>query len=143
MTSMKTSPVSPALSIPEFVQGWDDKFVLDADRGLDDVVTEHDVVWGDPIVGKHPNADDPSKPIELPTPKDMTAAEVLKHCTTHIPFHPGCQYCVAGKKPNVQHRQSSQRRKNPMLVADDAFLTNEISQEVIPFLVIYVLPWNL
>jgi hypothetical protein len=37
----------------------------------------------------------------------MTAEQRARHNLTHIPFHPSCEFCVAGKSPDSHHRSSS------------------------------------
>jgi len=37
----------------------------------------------------------------------MTPAEMNNHALTHIPFHPGCRSCVAGRKRDHQHPRRS------------------------------------
>ena len=37
----------------------------------------------------------------------MTPAEMNNHAFTHIPFHPGCRSCVAGRKRDHQHPRRS------------------------------------
>ena len=44
--------------------------------------------------------------------------------------------------PNVQHRMSPRHRNIPLLAADYAFLNDPLTQDVTPFLVVYVLPWR-
>ena len=40
-------------------------------------------------------------------PVGMTPAEMSNHALTHIPFHPGCRSCVAGRKRDHQHIRRS------------------------------------
>ena len=40
-------------------------------------------------------------------PLGMTPAEMRNHALTHIPFHPGCRSCVAGRKRDHQHPRRS------------------------------------
>ena len=37
----------------------------------------------------------------------MTPTEMSNHALTHIPFHPGCRSCVAGRKRDHQHLRRS------------------------------------
>ena len=37
----------------------------------------------------------------------MTPTELSNHALTHIPFHPGCRSCVAGRKRDHQHPRRS------------------------------------
>ena len=41
------------------------------------------------------------------TPVGMTPIEMSNHALTHIPFHPGCRSCVAGRKRDHQHPRRS------------------------------------
>ena len=36
-------------------------------------------------------------------PDSMSVEELRAHSLTHIPFHPGCKCCVAGRKRDHQH----------------------------------------
>ena len=63
--------------------------------GEDVVDLEADAVFGDVICGRCAVDEDELVPKPLPVPKEMTKEEVLKHCATRLPYHPGCQYCVA------------------------------------------------
>lgn len=120
-----------------------DKAISDEDDASDfDKVTGKDVVDGDPIVGKHPEIEGPSKPVPRKCQKEMTSEEFAQHCVTHIPYNESCPYCVAGKKPNWHHRKSSSHRKVPFLCADYGFSTEAATQDVIPILVVYVRPWR-
>lgn len=40
-------------------------------------------------------------------PVGMTPAEMSNHALPHIPFHPGCRSCVAGRKRDHQHPRRS------------------------------------
>ena len=40
-------------------------------------------------------------------PSGMTPSEMRTHALTHIPFHPGCRSCVAGRKRDHQHPRRS------------------------------------
>ena len=47
----------------------------------------------------------------MAAPKEPSAAEVERHMLTHLPYCALCKYCVAGRRPNAQHRrQKSERR---------------------------------
>ena len=134
-------PVSPLLFVAAGTPRGAD--VPEIDDASEVVNVETDAVFGDPICGKVPMPLDESIPKDLPIPKEMTAAEFIRHCATHLPYNPACQYCVCGKKPNVHHRKSVKRRNIPLLCTDYAFLNDPISQDVTPFLVVYVMPWKL
>ena len=63
----------------------------------------------DPIVGVEHVLEDENGPGALParslaSPPSMTPAAFLRHCLTHVPYHPGCPICAATRKPNTQHR---------------------------------------
>ena len=82
----------------------------------DDVDDEPAINFGhvqlkDPIVGveevisdEHGAGAIPASPLR--SPKSMSQAEWERHCITHLPFHPGCPWCVAARKPNLPHRPS-------------------------------------
>lgn len=108
-----------------------------------DDVTDKDVVFGDPIVGKLPEVEDPGKPVPLRCPKEMTPEQFAKHCVTRIPYEECCPYCVAGKTPNGHHRRSPSQRKIPFICADYGFITEAATQDVVPILVVYARPWRI
>ena len=82
----------------------------------------------DPIIGvKHVVSDEhgdgaiTAEPMKAP--KSMTPAEWERHCVTHLPYHPACPWCVAARRPNVQHRLSHEcERIIPLLVADYCYV---------------------
>ena len=54
-------------------------------------------------------------------PVGMTPAEMKTHALTHIPFHPGCRSCVAGRKRDHQHlRRSGLEKMHQYLDAANA-----------------------
>ena len=98
---------------------------------------------GDPIVEHHPVAPGEVIPKALASPKEMTEREFAEHCLTHIPYNPACHYCVAGKRNNVHHQRSPGGRKIPLVAADYGFLTIKSTNEVVPFICVYVKPWRI
>ena len=56
----------------------------------------------------------------LPEPRLPSAAEVAAHNCTHLPYRSWCPYCVAARRRNSPHFQSSpsQQRQIPLLVGD-------------------------
>ena len=58
----------------------------------------------------------------LPEPKEMTPAHWARHRNTQLPFHNGCKYCLAGRRPNTHHRASKSKRSIPLLCGDYGFL---------------------
>ena len=109
---------------------------------LDEVVHEGEMVFNDPIVGKRPADETDAMPKALISPKEMSEKEFAEHCLTHIPYNPACQYCVAGKRNNVYHLRSPGGRKIPLVAADYGFLTIQSTDEVVPFICVYVKPWK-
>ena len=83
--------------------GADDLAVLDPDYEEGDVLLEEQIVGVDN--SKDLRAKDRVRP--LAEPKDMTAEQWARHSLTHLPFHPACPFCVAGKRANTPHRKST------------------------------------
>ena len=50
-------------------------------------------------------------------PVGMSADELRTHSLTHIPYHPGCRHCVAGRKRDHRHplREKGQRQMHTEL----------------------------
>ena len=92
----------------------------------------------DPIVGTeevlaHANGDFALPATPLKSPQIMTQAEWEKHCATHLPYHPGCPWCVAARRPNVQHRPSHvHERVISLLVAEYCYLKCEDDEPSFP-----------
>ena len=105
-------------------------------------VTDADIVLGDPIVGSHGGSDYPTVVRTRVIQKDVSAEEFATHCATHIPMGPACIDCAAATRPNDQHRCSPGGRRIPRLASDDGFLTKQSTNESVPYLVVYVLPWR-
>ena len=82
--------------------GEDDGGVL----GVDDPVNKDHAVFGDPIIGQETVLLDEMGPGALEaksvqTPQGMTAAQWAKHRLTHLPYHPGCHYGAACRRPTT------------------------------------------
>ena len=105
----------------------------------------------DPIVGVERVLSDQHGPgaLEaqpLATPPSMTPAAFLKHCLTHLPYHPGCPVCAASRRPNTQHRRSHEHtRVIPLLVGDYGFVRSSLDDKtnLQTAIVLRVLPYNL
>ena len=68
----------------------------------------------------------------------MTSAQYANHCLTHLPYHPGCAYCVAGKRNNSHHRRVKSLRTLPHVVADYGFLRDSNTEDTLPILVVRI-----
>ena len=79
----------------------------------------------------------------MKSPREMTPKEWERHKTTHLPFHCACPHCVAGKKPNLQHRRSRTCRRIPHVCADYCYLRDSLSDTPITVLVVLVLPFRI
>ena len=108
------------------------------------------MLLGDPIVGiENVTYDDvhgfgARQPKDLPSPKEPTAAQRARHDCTHLPYEPWCPICVSGKRGNSHHRPSHEAlRAIPFVVADYAFLRNEMDEDLATVLVIKVLPFKI
>ena len=106
-------------------------------NGVDEEEVDTDLaLLDDPIVGVERVLDDhhgpgaiEAKPLSSPT--SMTPAAFMKHCLTHLPYHPGCPICAANRRPNTQHRQSHEHaRVIPLLVGDYGFIRSYLDEKV-------------
>ena len=141
MTCVCCHPVNPAL---RFQPSPDQKDAGGlADQPLDDEIRDGDAELGDIIVGKDPVDPRTHKMAPLPLPKLMTPAEYAKHCVTHLPYHPGCPFCLQARRPNSHHRRcASKTRTLPHVVADYGFLRCR-DEDLVTMLVVYIRPWKL
>ena len=73
----------------------------------DEAADPKDAVLNDPVVGVKDADGQTHKVHILSTPKSMTKEEFAEHCVTHLPFHSGCPFCVAGKKNNLPNRNAN------------------------------------
>ena len=145
-------PVSPDLCMVCVDQG--DLVGAVVDKGDPDADAEPLVDFGhaklqDPIVGmeaalSNANGDLARPAIPMPAPKSMTQSEWEKHCVTHLPYHPACPWCLAARRPNVQHRPSSEsNRIIPLLVADYCYLKGSDDEMSLCTLVARLYPYKL
>ena len=119
--------------------------------GVDDDVDFKLADLNDPIVGVERVIADENGPgaisaQPLACPPSMTPAAFLKHCLTHLPYHPGCPICAATRKPNAQHRRSHEAsRVIPLLVGDYGFVRSSLDSkdDLQTVLVLKVLPYKL
>ena len=100
--------------------------------GEDDDVNFDLALLDDPIIGierviSDKNGSGALDPKPLSSPPSMTPAAFMKHCLTHLPYHPGCPICAATRRPNVQHRKSHEAaRVIPLLVGDYGFVRSSL-----------------
>ena len=102
------------------------------DADIADAVREEDALLSEPIIGTKPT---PKKEgvTSLPMPKEMTPAQLREHMVTHLPYHEGCPYCVAARRPNSPHRRCpSHSRHIPHMTAENGFLKAK-DESIIPF----------
>ena len=103
-------------------------------------------VMNDPIVGHGPvlldeHGEGARAATPLTSPKSMTAVEKEIHDLTHLPYHPGCPFCVMGRRPNTQHRRSHEGDRDvPLLVADYGYVRNSEDEVLATVLVIRIYP---
>ena len=110
---------------------------------IDDEVKDEDADLDSVIVGKEPAPKKQPGMAPLPLPKLMTPAEFARHRLTHVPYHPGCPFCIMGRRPNSHHRRRrSKPRTIPHVVADYGFLRSN-DDDLITILVVYIRHWRI
>ena len=142
------TPVSPCSikCCPLSSRGNDNE----AEDGDDEAVDPKMAALGEPIVGvENVVWDDISGPgasaaRPLSDPKAMSAVQKAAHDLTHLPYHPGCDICVASRRPNNHHRSvQSSEREIPHMVGDYAFPKNAEDEDPMTILVIRLYPYKL
>ena len=64
--------------------------------------------------------------VPVPEPPQPTQREIDKHNLTHASYRSWCPACVAGRRPNSQHRSRlHDRRRVPLFCADYAYVRDE------------------
>ena len=162
-----------AMFSPAAVQGNEDAAPEDNGDDEDEVAMQDDAVFDDLIIGEHegdsdvetedaknvksqdgadhllclPCADQEKldhSPTGLPCPPEFTSLkEWNKHCLTHLPYHAGCPFCVAGKRNNSPHRRSHTVRRLPHISCDYGFLRDSTTDDLVTFAVVRVKPYKL
>ena len=118
------------------------------DDAEDDVVNPKHALLGEPIVGTKVVTYDSSgpgslKPKLLPAPKGMTEAQWAEHCVSHVKYSDACPFCVACRRPNIQHRKTSEStRRLLLLVADYCFPKNLSDSKPLTILVMRMYPYK-
>ena len=108
-----------------------------------------DAMTSDPIIGTEALLHDGHGPgarpaVPIKAPAEMTPAQWEAHVLTHLPFCPGCPYCVMARKPNLQHRRSHEGdRTIPMLVADYGYIRDADDTLLATVLVLRLYPYRL
>ena len=103
----------------------------------------------DPIVGTEATLHDEHGPgaraaVPIKAPAEMSPAQWEAHLLTHLPFCPGCPFCVMARKPNLQHRKSHEGdRSIPMLVADYGYTRDSDDTRLATALVLRLYPYRL
>ena len=73
----------------------------------------------------------------------MTDAKKAVHALTHLPFHPGCPFCVTARRANVQHRTSHEgQRTIQFLVTDYGYGRDSNDEIMATVLVVRLYPYN-
>ena len=76
----------------------------------------------------------------LRSPLQPTPQEVEMHEATHLPYQPWCKFCVQGKCPNRQHRESKRSDEDkdgvPHVFMDYMYMTSKDQEKMSPILVI-------
>ena len=119
--------------------------------GIDEDVDTDLAMLDDPIVGVERVTADKNGPgaltaRALPTPPSMTPAAFMRHCLTHLPYHPGCPICAATRRPNTQHRRSHEHsRLIPLLAGDYGFVRSSMDpkEHLKTVLVLRIIPYKL
>ena len=106
-------------------------------------------VLGEPIVGiesvtlDHRGQGARSARI-LPSPKELSPAEIARHNILHFPFEFWCPICIAARRPNDHHRlQHDHSRDVPLLVGDYCFVRNSGDDNLMCVLVMKLYPFGL
>ena len=143
-------PVSPTLCYPlQGTRGDQHGGGVVADV-VDEVVDPKMAALGEPIVGTERIVyDDSNGPgalpaRALPSPKAMTAHQRSIHDLTHLPYHPGCEVCVASRRPNTMHLSvKHSERSVPLMVADYCFPKHSDESDTLTVLVLRIFPYKL
>ena len=102
------------------VEGWDR--IEDADVLFD----PDSAPIGRADEGDEVSADDGSAvqiPVAVPEPHQPSRAEVARHNLTHLTYRPWCPHCLAGRRPNTQHRSHPHRHRSvPLFCADYCYV---------------------
>ena len=83
-------------------------------------------------------------PRGIPAPPEPTTAEIAQHNLTHFPYRSWCPHCLACRRPNTHHRQSSRSstRKVPLFCADYCFAKDSHDSEMATVLAGRLYPSN-
>ena len=109
---------------------------------LDEVVREEGEYFWEPFIGAKDKEEKPGIKA-LPDSTEMTEAHWAEHCIKHLPFCDGCPYCVAGHKPNTQHRSAKTEEPTiPSIVPDYGFLREKV-ESLSQFLGLCIRPWKI
>ena len=114
---------------PEPDVGWDS--LDDADVLVDPA----SILPADRYDDEEVSVDDRSSvrvPLPVPAPYQPSKKELERHNLTHADYKGWCPHCVAGRRPNAQHRnQSGGTRKVPLFCADYAYLRDERDDDLL------------
>ena len=127
------SPVSPLLTVPGFGPGENGRGGSKEETvqmSVDDAVLEEPIFGQDETKERRMRA----RVNPRPKPNEMTQAEFEEHCLTHIPYCDSCPYCLAGRKPDTQHRSSNSEKPIPLLHGGYVFLKDSFLHDSLTFL---------
>ena len=73
------------------------------------------------------------RPRALPIPRKPSPEVVAHHNLTHFPYRSWCPFCVAGRRPNSQHRSCNADlgRMLPMFHADYCFVRDKEDEDAL------------
>ena len=143
-------PVSPKVCCYPLVGALGNQQVVEGVSDDEEIVDTKFAVLGEPIVGiERVVYDDetgsgalPARP--LTSPRSMSAAKRAIHDMTHLPYDPGCEICVACRRPNTQHRTlKDSERTVPLMVGDYCFPKHSDDAEPLTCLVVRVRPYKI
>ena len=89
----KASPMSVCPTLRWGCKGCKNKD-CDKHEVKEEEITAEDIDHGNYIIGPDPN---PTGPIPMASPKEMTPSEWARHRVTHLPFNCSCPHCAAGE----------------------------------------------
>ena len=76
------------------------------------------------------------------SPKLPTLKEIESHNMGHLVYRSWCPFCVAGRKPNAQHRRQWDQRSIPLMVGDFCYIRSSQDESSTTVFVGKVVPQN-
>ena len=101
----------------------------------EDGIAEGDLLLEEQIAGvdRSKDARNTERVRPLADPKGMTAEQLARRNLTHLPCHPACPFCVAGKRNNTPHRHPTTERTIRLLHSDYGFRRDSLADDTLPF----------